>query len=144
MRSFPVPLHTAIDARDCRGLAEFYRELLGLSYREGDAPPDGDSGDDADWLVLLDDNGSRVVTIQKKSDTTPPTWPSEDVPMQMHMDFSVPTVADLDRHRTRAEELGARLLYDRSADEGEPLFVMADPAGHPFCLLVQQTERREV
>ena len=34
--------------------------------------------------------------------------------MQMHMDFKVPTVEDLDRHREHAEELGARLLYDRS------------------------------
>jgi len=135
--SFPVLLHTALDARDCRGVAEFYRQFLGLHYREGEEPPADGTPDDADWLVLLDDNGSRVVTIQEKRDTTPPTWPSEDVPMQMHMDFKVPTVEDLERHREHAEELGARLLYDRSEDEGEPLYVMADPAGHPFCLLVQ-------
>jgi hypothetical protein len=49
----------------------------------------------------------------------------------------VPTVEELERHRRRAEDLGATLLYDRSADEGEPLYVPADPAGHPFCLLVQ-------
>jgi Glyoxalase-like domain len=55
----------------------------------------------------------------------------------MHMDFTVPTVDDLERHRERAEVLGARLLYDRSKEEGEPLYVLADPAGHPFCLLVQ-------
>jgi len=29
------------------------------------------------------------------------------------------------------------VLYDRSQDESEPLYVLADPAGHPFCLLVQ-------
>jgi len=135
--SFPVLLHTALDARDCRGVAEFYRQFLGLHYREGEEPPADGTPDDADWLVLLDDNGNRVVTIQEKRDTTRPTWPSEDVPMQMHMDFKVPTVEDLERHREHAEELGARLLYDRSADDGEPLYVMADPAGHPFCLLVQ-------
>jgi hypothetical protein len=33
--------------------------------------------------------------------------------------------------------LGAHLLYDRSEDALEPLYVLADPAGHPFCLLVQ-------
>lgn len=37
--SYPVVLHTAIDGRDCRGLAEFYRELLGLHYRQGEEPP---------------------------------------------------------------------------------------------------------
>lgn len=137
MSDFPVLLHTAIDARDCRGLAEFYRELLGLHYRQGEEPPPDGSPDDADWLVLLDADGNRVVTVQQKTDTTPPTWPSESVPMQMHMDFRVATVEELERHRQRAEHLGARLLYDRSQDDGEPLYVLADPAGHSFCLLVQ-------
>lgn len=134
---YPILLHAAIDARDCRGLAEFYRQLLGLHYRQGDEPLTGGSLDDADWLVLLDADNNRVVTIQRKKDTSPPTWPSEDVPMQIHMDFKVPTVEELERHRAHAEELGARVLYDRSQDEGEPLYVLADPAGHPFCLLVQ-------
>ena len=39
MPDFPVLMHTAVDAPDCRGLAEFYRELLGLHYRPGDEPP---------------------------------------------------------------------------------------------------------
>lgn len=137
MSTYPVLLHTAIDARDCRALAEFYRQLLGLHYRDGEEPPVDGSPDDADWLVLLDGNGDRVVTIQQKKDTTPPTWPSEDVAMQMHMDFKVATTAELERHRAQAELLGARMLYDRSRDDGEPLYVLADPAGHPFCLLVQ-------
>lgn len=106
MSDHPVLLHTAIDARDCRGLAEFYRRLLGLRYREGEEPPTDGSPDDADWLVLLDDAGNRVVTIQEKLDTVAPTWPSEEVPMQMHMNFKVPTVEDLKRHREHAEELG--------------------------------------
>ncbi|GAA5148554.1 VOC family protein [Nocardioides marinquilinus] len=134
---FPVVLHTALDARDCRGLAEFYRELLGLTYRPGDEPPSPDERDDADWLVLLDDTGRRVLAVQRKPDTTPPTWPSEQVPMQLHLDLRVDSVDELERHRARAERLGARLLHDRSDDGGEPLHVMADPAGHPFCLLVQ-------
>jgi catechol-2,3-dioxygenase len=137
MSGFPVLLHTAIDAQDCRGLAEFYRQLLGLHYRDGEEPPTDGSRDGADWLVVLDDDGNRVVTVQEKRDTTAPTWPSEEVPIQMHMDFKVPTADELARHRERAESLGARLLYDRSQDEGEPLYVLADPAGHPFCLLVQ-------
>ena len=137
MSSYPVLLHTAIDAADCRGLAEFYRELLGLHYRPGDEPPADGSADDADWLVLLDPDEQRVVTIQGKPETSPPTWPSEEVPMQLHQDFRVPSVEELERHRARAERLGARVLHDRSADGGEPLYVLADPAGHPFCLLVQ-------
>lgn len=137
MSAYPVLLHTAIDARDCRGLAEFYRRLLGLRYRSGDEPRPDDGADDADWLVLLDDAGHRVVAVQRKYDTTPPTWPSEEVPMQMHLDFRVQDRAELERHRHRAEQLGATLRLDRSTDADEPLYVLADPAGHPFCLLVQ-------
>ena len=137
MSDYPVLLHTAIDARDCRGLAEFYRQLLALHYRDGEEPPTDGSPDEADWLALLDESSDRVLTIQEKRETTPPTWPAEDVPMPMHMEFKVPTVEDLERHHEHAEALGARLLYDRSQDEREPLYVLADPAGHPFCLLVQ-------
>ena len=39
------------------------------------------------------------------------------------------------QHR-RALALGAELLLDRSADPEEPLYVYADPAGHPFCIFV--------
>jgi catechol 2,3-dioxygenase-like lactoylglutathione lyase family enzyme len=136
MSDFPVLMHTAIDAPDCRGLAEFYRELLGLRYRPRDEPPTDGSEDDADWLVLVDSHGRRVLAVQEKTGMVRSTWPSEEVPMQMHMDFRVPTMEELRRHRQRAEDLGATLLYDRSEDEGEPLYVLADPAGHPFCLLV--------
>jgi len=54
----------------------------------------------------------------------------------MHHDFRVSSVPELERQRQRAEELGAVLLSDRSHDEDEPLYVLADPAGHPFCILV--------
>ena len=132
----PVLMHTAIDATDVRGLAEFYRELLGLNYRPGDEPPTDGSADDEDWLVLLDDDGRRVLAFQEVPTLARPTWPTHDVPKQMHHDFRVPTVEDLQRQRQRAEELGATLLLDRTAEEDEPLYVLADPAGHPFCLLV--------
>lgn len=131
--TFPVLMHTALDAVDCRGLAEFYRELLGLRYRPGDEP----DGTDADWLVLVDEAGERVLAFNQVDKLERPTWPaSEDVPKQMHQDYRVPSIEELERQRQRAEGLGATLLYDRSADEGEPLYVFADPAGHPFCVLV--------
>lgn len=136
MDTFPVLIHTAIDAPDCRGLAEFYRVLLGVRYRPGDEPPADGSADDADWLVLIDAQGRRVLAVQEKVDMKRATWPSEEVSMQMHMDFRVPTHEDLTPHREQAEALGATLLYDGTADEGNPLYVLADPAGHPFCLLV--------
>ena len=135
MAEYPRLLHTAIDTTDCRGLAEFYRELLGLDYRPGDEPPE-DGLDEADWLVLVDGNGRRQLAFQQVDSLTPTTWPEHDVPMQLHCDFTVTSREELLRHRDRAETLGATVLLDRTADEGEPLSVLADPSGHPFCIFV--------
>lgn len=136
MSTYPVLMHTAIDATDVRGIAEFYRELLGLQYRPGDEPPADGGADGEDWLVLVDSDGNRRLAFQEVATLARPTWPSHDVPKQMHLDFRVPTLDELQRHRQRAEDLGATLLLDRTDDSGEPLYVLADPAGHPFCLLV--------
>lgn len=136
MPTLPVLMHTALDATDCRSLAEFYRKFLGLRYRPGDEPPTDGSEDDSDWLVLLDSEGNRVFAFNEVPILARPDWPAHAVPKQMHHDYRVPSLDELQRQRRRAEELGATLLYDRTDDEGEPLYVLADPAGHPFCLLV--------
>ncbi|MGA8247016.1 MAG: VOC family protein [Nocardioides sp.] len=137
MTEYPHLLHTALDTTDARGLAEFYRELLGLRYRPGDEPPAGDEPDDADWLVLVDADGVRKLAFQEVERLERTTWPSHDVPMQMHLDLTVSSRAELERNRERAETLGAQLLLDRTHDEDEPLYVLADPSGHPFCVLVR-------
>ena len=136
MTEYPQLLHTAIDTTDARGLAEFYRQLLGLQYRLGDEPPADGDDDDADWLVLVDANGSRKLAFQQVESLKPTTWPDHDVPMQMHVDFTVPSLEELRRQRERAEALGAGLLLDRTDEPGEPLYVLADPSGHPFCIFV--------
>ncbi len=136
MSEFPHLMHTAIDATDARGLAEFYRELLGLQYRPGDEPPPDGSADDDSWLVLVDAAGRRVIAVQRVASLARSTWPSHDVPMQLHLDFSVSSRAELDRQRDRALALGATVLLDRTGED-EALYVLADPAGHPFCLLTR-------
>ena len=136
MTEYPRLMHTAIDTTDVRGLAEFYRELLGLQYRPGDEPPAGGAPDDADWLVLVDSTGARKLAFQQVERLERTTWPEHDVPMQMHVDFTVSSVEELQRQRERAESLGAEVLLDRTADADEPLYVFADPSGHPFCVFV--------
>jgi catechol 2,3-dioxygenase-like lactoylglutathione lyase family enzyme len=130
----PELLQTVLDTTDVRSLAEFYRQLLGMRYRPGDEPPT-DGPDDADWLVLLDRSGRRLA-FQQVEHLERTTWPRHDVPMQLHLDLTVPSVAALERQRTRAEALGAGLLLDRTDDPDEPLYVFADPAGQPFCIFV--------
>ena len=134
MSEYPRLLQTVIDGTDIRGLAEFYRELLGMKYRAGDEPPD-DGADERDWLVLVDPEGRRLA-FQQVERLERTTWPSPDVPMQLHLDLTVPSVEELERQRERALALGAELLLDRSDDEEEPLYVFADLAGHPFCIFV--------
>ena len=99
--SYPELCAIVLDTTDARGLAEFYRELLGMMYRPGDERP--------------------------------------AVPQQLHLDLAVPTTEELIKQHQRALTLGATLLLDRFDDPDEQLYVYADPAGHPFCMLVGPT-----
>jgi Glyoxalase-like domain len=53
-RSFPLLRQVVLDTTDARRLAEFYRQLLGFTYRAGDEPPGAGQIDERgrDWLVL--------------------------------------------------------------------------------------------
>lgn len=132
----PAYVHTVLDCERPRALAEFYRQLLGLVYRPGDEPPTDGSPDEADWLVLTQPDGTRQLAFQQVERLAHTTWPEHDVPQQLHIDYLVDSVEELERHKDTALRLGAELRLDRTDDEEEPLYVLADPAGHPFCLFV--------
>jgi catechol 2,3-dioxygenase-like lactoylglutathione lyase family enzyme len=136
--TFPALRATAIDTTDARELAEFYRQLLGFTYRTGDEPPAPGEPDPRgdDWLVLRDAAGEARLAFQHVDELPASTWPAAEVPQQMHLDLTVPDRAELDRQRDRAIALGARTLEDRSDDPAEALYVLADPSGHPFCIFV--------
>lgn len=136
--SYPTLRQVVLDTTDARGLAEFYRRLLGLVYRDGDEPPPEGAADPRgrDWLVLRRADGASALAFQQVSVLPAATWPDGPHPQMLHLDCTVPDVEQLDRQHERALALGARLLLDRSHDEDEPLRVYADPSGHPFCLFV--------
>ena len=143
MGDYPFVRQIVIDCPDPRVLGDFYCGLLGYAYRPGDVDPQPDE----DWLVIRpeadDPSSGRGIALQKVADYDPPVWsPEPDFvagqrqrPM-FHLDLTVPDVQALTRQRDRAIELGARLMYDRSDDEDEPLYVFADPADHLFCIFV--------
>jgi hypothetical protein len=134
---FPVLRQVVLDAMDNRALAEFYRKLLGYEYRPGDEPPPGDDDPKGqEWLVLVHPSGAARVAFQQVDSLPRSTWPDTVVPQQLHLDLTVRTEDELARQHTRALELGARMLLDRSDDPDEPLYVYADPEGHPFCIFV--------
>jgi glyoxalase superfamily protein len=103
------------DARDHRGLARFYVGLTGGTEHYADD----------EWVTTFTGDGWRL-GFQAAPDHLPPRWPDPNQPQQMHLDF---LVADLTAATATAERLGARRI-----GAGETWNVLADPAGHPFCL----------
>jgi catechol 2,3-dioxygenase-like lactoylglutathione lyase family enzyme len=104
-----------IDAPDALALARFYADLLGMEVTyEG---PEG---------ALIAGDGKSVM-FQQVSDYHPPRWPDPAHPQQAHLDV---IVDDLGAAVARAVELGATRL----SEGGDRYRILADPAGHPFCL----------
>ncbi|WP_207085283.1 VOC family protein [Nocardioides sp. S5] len=134
MSDVPRLLHTVLDAVDVRAEAEFWRGLLGLTYRPGDEAPDG--SDDADWLVLVDEAGGRGLAVQEVEALTPTRWPEPGHPSVSHLDTTVATRLELDTAHERVLGLGGELRLDRTDDPDEPLRAYASPAGHVFCVFV--------
>jgi catechol-2,3-dioxygenase len=131
-------LQVVLDTTDARGLAEFYRQLLGLVYRPGDEPPQPGEDDERgrDWLVLTTPEGVRKLAFQQVARLPKATWPEYIVPQQLHLDMTVPSVEELEAQHERVLRLGGTLRNDRTDDPEEPLRVYADPSGHPFCIFV--------
>ena len=134
----PQSAQVIIDSTNPRASAEFWRSLLGLVYREGHEPP-GINEDDPvgqDWLNLLTPSGSSCLAFQKVEAQQKSTWPISGVPQQLHLDLTVRDLEELNVVHSRVLELGGELRLDLADSPEEPLFVYADPDGHPFCVFV--------
>ena len=133
----PQLLHIVLDACDVRREAEFWRMLLGLTYRPGDeAPEDDGEADDRDWLVLLHPDGRRALAVQEVEELPPSRWPEPGHPSVSHLDTTVPSRSALDAVHDLVLELGGELRLDRTDDPDEPLRAYASPEGHIFCVFV--------
>jgi len=104
-----------LDAPDIKGLADFYVGLAGLTEAYADD----------EWITLTGAPGFRLA-MQLAPDHIPPRWPDPAYPQQGHLEIATP---DREEAARRAESLGARRLGG-----GESWHVLADPAGHTFCL----------
>lgn len=105
-----------VDCPDSHALAGFWSALLGdpITY-------------DADGMAML--GGDKPVLFQQVDNYIPPAWPDPARPQQLHLDLRV---EDLDAGETAVLDLGATRL----PGGGKSFRVFADPAGHPFCLVV--------
>lgn len=140
MDETPLPRlrQMVLDTLDARRAAEFWRQLLGLAYREGHEPPAAGEDDPAgrDWLNLVHPEGGPCLAFQQVGSLPRSTWPEAGVPQQLHLDLSVPDIAALDAAHDRVLALGGELRLDRAGDGQEPLRAYADPDGHTFCVFV--------
>lgn len=104
-----------IDCPDPGTLATFYGAML-------------------DWKVDISSNWAEVraengcISFQQVESYTPPTWPTQQAPQQMHLDV---IVDDLDAAESAVIDLGAT---KHEHQPGTSFRVFLDPAGHPFCL----------
>ncbi|MFF4174071.1 VOC family protein [Streptomyces sp. NPDC001744] len=114
-----------LDCPDVVELARFYQSLLGGVVNR----PDPRWSLDDDWSTLHTDGG-LVLAFQRVADHRPPRWPDPARPQQFHLDLGV---EDLDAAQAEALARGAALLD--AGDERRSWRVLADPAGHPFCLV---------
>ena len=133
---YPHIVQVVLDTTDGRRLAEFYRGLLGLAYRPGDEPPSEGEPDDKNWLTLRNPDGWQLA-FQQTDGVRPSTWPGGDVPQMFHLDTAVANRDELERQRERALALGATQILDETDNEEGPLYVFADPSGHPLCIFVE-------
>ncbi len=113
---------TVLGAPDPRALAEFYGALLGWPI----------AVDEGDWVMLRNPAGPPALAFQLEESHVPPTWPSQpgEQQMMLHLDIGVP---DLAQGVQWASGLGARVADFQAQPD---VRVMLDPAGHPFCLFL--------
>ena len=101
-----------------RALATFYGSLLDWKVDLSN-----------DWAEVRADYG-QCICFQQVQGYTPPEWPHQQVPQQMHIDV---VVDDLDAGEVAVLALGAT---QPDHQPGTTFRVFLDPAGHPFCLCV--------
>jgi catechol 2,3-dioxygenase-like lactoylglutathione lyase family enzyme len=134
----PQIRQVTLDTTNPRASAEFWRQFLGLVYRQGHETPERGEDDAAgrDWLNLLTPAGDPCLAFQAVDELPRATWPDAGIPQQLHLDLSVSSVDELMSAKARVLELGGALLNDRSDRSEEPLLVFSDLDGHPFCVFV--------
>jgi catechol 2,3-dioxygenase-like lactoylglutathione lyase family enzyme len=107
-----------LDCPDPQALAAFYGAMLGWKVDVSDG-----------WAHVRADYG-QCISFQPVEAYTPPDWPGQQVPQQMHLDV---IVDDLDAAEAAVLELGATR---HALQPGTTFRVFLDPAGHPFCLCI--------
>jgi len=123
--NFPRLHLILLDCPDPYALATFYAALTGIAVESwpGYAP------EDMPGIDLVHD-ALPTLGFQRVDNYVAPTWPTNEVPQQIHLDFEVD---DLDEGERHVLSIGAR---KPDHQPGETFRVYLDPVGHPFCLVL--------
>ncbi len=108
-----------MDCSDPSAVASFYGAMLDWTVEVSEG-----------WADVRADYG-QCLSFQQVEGYTPPDWPGQDLPQQMHLDV---VVDDLDVAEAAVLDLGAT---KHRHQPGTTFRVFLDPAGHPFCLCVE-------
>jgi hypothetical protein len=111
-----------LEAPDPRALAVFYTRLLDWPVVEYEP----------DHAIVKPPQEGVFVVFQHVPDFVPPEWPGtpDGQRMTMHIDVEV---GELEAAVADAVALGATVAEHQPQDN---VRVLLDPAGHPFCLVV--------
>jgi catechol 2,3-dioxygenase-like lactoylglutathione lyase family enzyme len=114
-----------LDAPNAHELAEFYSRLLGWKI----------ASSEPNWVTLGPPSGVAYLACQTSPEYVRPVWPPAPGQQQMmlHLDIEV---GRLNAAVAQAIEDGATLAEHQPQ---ERVRVMLDPAGHPFCLYLDDT-----
>lgn len=111
---------TVIDCTNPVDLTTFYANLLGYVIVQSEA----------EWAVIGDSPDRPGIAFQLIENYQVATWPSGEIPTQIHFDIRV---EDFDDAMVEIESQGGKLLSKSS----NTFWVCADPEGHPFCIVKQ-------
>ena len=113
-----------LEAPDARALAQFYARLLDWKIAK----------EEPDWATVAPPNGVAYLAFQTSPEYVRPVWPPVEGHQQMMMHLDI-EVDDVKVAVADAVAIGATLA---AYQPQENVRVLLDPAGHPFCLYVDE------
>ncbi|MCZ2820093.1 VOC family protein [Modestobacter sp. VKM Ac-2977] len=120
--------HVSVDSHDAHAQSLFWGAVLGWA----DDPADPNETGDEECMVFSPDGRQRLLFIEVPE--------GKSVKNRLHLDLR-PATGTRDEELPRLLELGAVLLEDRRRGDGSGWYVLGDPEGNEFCLLVSEAER---
>ncbi len=117
-----------IDCADPYALAQFWSQVFGTEMNPDDLPGDAEAS------VVIGDGEPEILFNQVPE--------GKDAKNRVHLDFEPDEPRD--EAVARLVELGATEIGDFRRDDGSGWWVLADPEGNEFCVLVSAAERDEL